>query len=44
MALGQLGILEELRERDTVSASHYVFDSAGAILGCKFMVERMSKH
>lgn len=35
MALGQLGILEELRERDTVSASHYVFDATGEIMGCK---------
>lgn len=33
MALGQLGILEELRERDTVSASHYVFDATGEIMG-----------
>eukprot|EP00039_Didymoeca_costata_P002333 m.59421 g.59421 ORF g.59421 m.59421 type:complete len:163 (+) comp11245_c0_seq2:202-690(+) len=32
-ALQELGILEELRERDTISESHYVFDSKGHILG-----------
>lgn len=32
-ALEELGILSELRQRDTVSESHYVFASDGAVLG-----------
>lgn len=33
-ALADLGILDELRRRDTQSHSHYVFRQDGAILGC----------
>lgn len=32
-ALEELGLLEELRERDTTSSSHYVFAANGEILG-----------